>query len=692
MSESVKPFSLKDAPALIERLLPVQKLSAEAYKEQMAVHGKTLTALGSYWKGRKPLILNKACILGCLLPATANPKRDLAIFEKLMAMDEESFVVRWPRRPKPREILAQLSIPRISDYFVSDPPMLLPESAPVDWSKPELAGIKVSWRDDIAEMERRQVESQMLPKAPYRVRVEAARRPEEVRETVHDHIWESVNSHLGTSAHSLPDVIKQLGIMRFGHRPRLADTFCGSGQIPFEAARLGCDVFASDLNPIACMLTWGAFNIVGGTNDNLVELNCKQEQLLEKLQTEVDKLGIETDGSGWRAKSFLYCVEVRCPQTGWLVPLLSTKVISVKHRTIADLVPDPTNKRYDITILSGVTEDRMAEALKGTVGRDTRFDEATLVHTVEGVVYRTKIATLRGDFRKPDKTTGNRIRQWAASDFEPQPGDIFQERLYAVQWTRQKSTGKGDLHQFRAVSPGDLAREETVRNYVRENLAKWQESGAIPVVRIEPGGPPRYQGQDLIRSRGWTYWHHIFNPRQLMMAAFVRENMTASLSPAFAQLINNNCRLSRWKPSSNQTVGAFDNQALNVLYNYGCRGVQFAANYIAQSYRSFPLSPHQKKELTCKPADQATLEADLFVTDPPYGDAVMYHEILDFFIAWFRKNPPPEFARNYSGGCLSFWEERTTVEGAAKVIEDRQPLFAQGADIGSDPHMATGAV
>ena len=97
----VTPFSLKDAPALIERLLPVQKLSAEAYKEQMAVQGKTLTALGSYWKGRKPLILNKACILGCLLPATDDPARDLEIFEKLMAMDDESFVARWKRRPKP---------------------------------------------------------------------------------------------------------------------------------------------------------------------------------------------------------------------------------------------------------------------------------------------------------------------------------------------------------------------------------------------------------------------------------------------------------------------------------------------------------------------------------------------------------------------------------------------------------------
>ncbi len=87
MTAAVTPFSLKDAPALIERLLPVQKLSAEAYKEQMAGTGKTLTALGSYWKGRKPLILNKACILGCLLPATDNPARDLEIFEMLMGMD-----------------------------------------------------------------------------------------------------------------------------------------------------------------------------------------------------------------------------------------------------------------------------------------------------------------------------------------------------------------------------------------------------------------------------------------------------------------------------------------------------------------------------------------------------------------------------------------------------------------------------
>jgi adenine-specific DNA methylase len=32
------------------------------------------------------------------------------------------------------------------------------------------------------------------------------------------------------------------------------DPFAGSGSIPFEALRLGCDVFASDLNEVAYLI------------------------------------------------------------------------------------------------------------------------------------------------------------------------------------------------------------------------------------------------------------------------------------------------------------------------------------------------------------------------------------------------------------------------------------------------------
>ena len=95
---SVVPFAWRDKPSLIERLLPAQKISAKRRRSGKSAAGQTLTALGSYWKGRKPLILVKACVLGALLPATDDPEADLAIFEKLMAIDDEAFLRRGFRR------------------------------------------------------------------------------------------------------------------------------------------------------------------------------------------------------------------------------------------------------------------------------------------------------------------------------------------------------------------------------------------------------------------------------------------------------------------------------------------------------------------------------------------------------------------------------------------------------------------
>lgn len=640
MTVPVTPFSLKDVPALIERLLPVQKLSAEAYKEQMAGSGKTLTALGSYWKGRKPLILNKACILGCLLPATDDLQRDLEIFEKLMAMDDESFVARWPRRANPKEILATLSLARISDYFTVSPLGALPDSAPIDWSRPEYKAVKVMWRDDLSELERRRLESQMLPKDTYRKRVDQAKRPEEVVDTVHDHIWDGVNAHLKTNASSFLELVEQLGIMRFGHRPQVADTFCGSGQIPFEAARLGCNVYASDLNPVACMLTWGSLNIVGGSSFDRAELERQQRILVEKVQAEIYQLGVETDANGWRAKVFLYCLEARCPQTGWKVPLLPTRVISKSHRVIAELEPDNERKCYQIKLCYDVNDHEMALASQGTIQRGGRFEEGFMVHTVASKEYRIKISTLRGDYKTHEGLMTNRIRHWEVSDFIPLPGDIFQERLYAIQWMR--TNGRKQESEFRSVTLEDHERERIVVDYVSRHLAEWQRKGCIPDLRIEPGGPPRYQGMDLIRSRGWRYWHHVFNHRQLLVAGLIRSHLTAHCALGLGTLLNNNSRLSRWHPGRDYVVETFDNQALNTIYNYACQSFSYAKRFFSNRYQAWPIT--SAWNVKAIPAEELDAHADMFITDPPYGDAIMYHEITELFIAWLRRNPPTEFS------------------------------------------------
>ena len=678
MTSPVTPFSLKDAPALIERLLPVQKLSAEVFKERKAGAGQTLVPLGAYWKGRKPLILNKACILGCLLPATDNPKRDLEIFEKLMAMDDASFAPRWPRRPKPREILAKLSIANTSDFFVSDPPELLPQSSPVDWSIPELADIKVRWRDEFLErdeweksrddvtlspytpnssalLQRRQIELQMLPGESYRKRVENARRPEEVMDTVHLHIWDTVNNHLGTSATSFPELVEQLGVMRFGHRPQVADTFSGSGQIPFEAARIGCDVYASDLNPVACMLTWGAFNIVGGTTEQRSALEHQQRLIVEKVLGEIDKLGVETDGQGWRAKAYLYCLETRCPQTGWMVPLIPSRVLSYGKKAVAELFPVVAEKRYDIRVRSGVSDEDLQAALKGTLRSDGRGQEPHLMHTVDGLEYRTKISTLRGDYRDADGCTGNKLRLWEKSDFKPRPDDIFQERLYAIHWMRPKGTSKQFVYEFRTVSAADMTRERLVDEFVSQHLTEWQRSGWLPDMRIEAG----VETTRLFRERGWSHWHHLFSPRHLLLLGLLRrETQHGETLLLLSRILDYTSKLCQWTSSKagagkhgegGRTGGASDNpahvfynQALNPFFNYGCR----ASLPLLQLFGA-PLPDAASltvASVACHPASDISSYPDICLTDPPYGDAVKYEEILEFFIAWLRKNPPPEFA------------------------------------------------
>jgi len=84
--------------------------------------------------------------------------------------------------------------------------------------------------------------------------------------------WQAINAHLGTEAHSLSELVNELGRKRFGHTPRVGDAFCGGGSVPFEAAVLGCDVYGADLNPVGTLLTWAAIHLIGGGAKTATEI------------------------------------------------------------------------------------------------------------------------------------------------------------------------------------------------------------------------------------------------------------------------------------------------------------------------------------------------------------------------------------------------------------------------------------
>lgn len=610
----------------------------------MAGSGKTLTALGSYWKGRKPLILNKACVLGTLLPVSDNHLKDLEIFELLMAMDSRSLAIRHGHI-KPGEIAKRVHGLKTTRWFNITPEgATLPDRTPFDLKDHPAEVLRkgktikmlprLNWLDHVAPGERLKIEAMALPFHSFKDNVARAKRAEEVSDEVHGHIWEEVNAHLGTLAFSFPELVEQMGIARFGHRPRLADVFCGSGQIPFEAARLGCDVYASDLNPIACLLTWGAFNIVGANPEKRLEIDQAHKKLARQVQDEIDALEVETDGNGWRAKVYLYCLEVICPASGWKVPLLPSLIISKGYKVVARLVPVASEKRYDIDVVYVNTDAEIKQATVGTVqGGD-------LLHSPDGVTHhRVNIKTIRGDY-KDGKENKNQLRMWEKADFIPRKDDIFQERLYCVQWMKKKSKGVRFDYEFRSVTVEDIAREQKIIDYVGSNLTDWQRKGFIPDMVIEAGD----KTDEPIRTRGWSHWHHLFNPRQLLINGIIKENTYQSTYHLDAKTFNFNSRLCRWDASKTGTIQAtFDNQALNTLYNYSTRTVSGIKSLILENYKDYDCS-NRHLNINTHPAQDIEIENDIYITDPPYGDAVKYEEITEFFIAWLRKNPPKEFA------------------------------------------------
>jgi adenine-specific DNA methylase len=608
----------------IESQFPVSKLSKESYKERKANYSQTLTGLGKWW-GRKPLVLVRAVILGLLLPATPDPKRDREIFLKLMTMDADSL---WRRKSKSPKVGVLYAFANKSERIT----LFTETSTEARASfRRNMEGETLAARE---ALERRWFET-----LSYDAQLEYCDRPEQI-DGPDAAAWVEVNAYLGTQARSLPELVHALGLRRFGHAPRVGDAFCGGGSVPFEAARLGCETYASDLNPVAALLTWGALNIVGGGEDVAYAVAQAQQAVYNTVDAQITKWGIEHNEEGWRADAYLYCAEATCPDCGWRVPLAPSWVIGEKTHTVAQLVPDAANKRFEIVIKSAANADEMHTAKTGTA------QEGDLLCPHCGA--RTPMGTLRGDRRdlaNGGNGFGNSLRLWENADLLPRPHDVFGERLYCVRWIETKHDGEREIEvkHYRSVNEADLQREATALHLLRERLADWQAKGFLPSARIEPGE----KTTEPIRTRGWTHWHHLFNPRQLLIHGEMARQVSlfegskvekGGLLLSIGKMADWDSKLTKWTPApgSEKTEQTFVNQALNTLANYGHRGLISLERNIAIFNRAYETRGHQY--FVTSDARTIKSSADLWITDPPYADAVNYHELTEYFLAWYEKS------------------------------------------------------
>jgi|CXWL01.1.fsa_nt_gi adenine-specific DNA methylase len=612
-------------PSFIETQFPIARLSAESYKERKANNGQTLTRLGKWW-GRKPLILVRASILGMLMPASDNPKKDREIFLKILTMDDDG---TWQRCKGeiPAAAWCEAAPAEIKNKYFGGRGF---KQGLSDQGKEEVCdqiweSLSTEQRHFLDAKRRRPINDRSAFDAlPYAERLNHCERPENILGPTAAS-WAEINTHLGTAATSLPQLVEQLGQRTFGRTPRVGDSFCGGGSIPFEAARIGCVAFGSDLNPVASLLTWASLNLLGGGKEVQQEVMRVQDEALAIAERQVTEWGIEHNEQGERADAYLYCVEVKPEGCEYYIPLAPSWLIGEKSKVIARWHRASGTDRLtpEIAVVLDA-ELKLYKERKGATIVDSRVIDP--FHPDRS----WSVEALRG----PEG-----LRHWTNEDVVPRLGDVFQERLYCIRWVNAE--GK---RRYAAPDAADLAREVKVFQLLRERFAVWQRQGFIPSKAIVSG----YNTDQPIRERGWTHWHHLFTPRQLLthgLLAEISDTLVVSKQARVACLLglgrmaNWDSRQSAWMFHKGNEKGdqAFNNQALNTLVSYSGRPINKLGPTWTLFDSEFAISKVAAATVKLEDARDIHDNCDLWITDPPYADAINYHELGDFFLSWYDK-------------------------------------------------------
>jgi hypothetical protein len=125
------------------------------------------------------------------------------------------------------------------------------------------------------------------------------------------------------------------GLVKAAHgeeAPLVVDPFAGGGSIPLEALRFGCDAFASDLNPVACLIMKVMLEDIPRHGPELADELRKAGASIKRQAEEALTKYYPKDPDGARPIAYLWMRTVRCesPNCGAEIPLTRSFWLSKK--------------------------------------------------------------------------------------------------------------------------------------------------------------------------------------------------------------------------------------------------------------------------------------------------------------------------------------------------------------------------
>ena len=436
-----------------------------------------------------------------------------------------------------------------------------------------------------------------------------------------------------------------------GNPPRVLDPFAGGGAIPLEALRLGCETYASDLNPVAVLIEKATLEFpqkygrlekrkiktpMGEMEQEVKPLleDVKRwgEWALEEARKEVGRF-YPADPDGSIPVGYIWARTVKCqnPACGAEIPLMRQTWLAKKERKKVALRIVPRGRAVEFEIVEGEKID---------------FDPE------EGTVARAKaICPCCGS-----GLTDNEVRK------QFQEGKAGQ-RLVAVVLHHPNQQGK----TYRLATEKDMEVFRDAERYLEQKEEElWDKWGFEPIPNEDV--PPKGTLGFRVQRYGILKWGDLFNHRQklalitfvdrvrqvyerMIMEEYGREYAKAVvtyLALGVDRLVDYNSNLCVWAVSGEFVAHTFGRQALPMVWDYfeinpfseatgdwnsAIKWILSAIAHCSQANSTYATVTQSSSAVLPYPDNYF----DAVITDPPYYDNVPYSYLSDFFYVWLKR-------------------------------------------------------
>jgi putative DNA methylase len=429
-----------------------------------------------------------------------------------------------------------------------------------------------------------------------------------------------------------------------GEPPLVVDPFAGGGSIPLEALRVGCEAFASDLNPVACLILKVMLEDIPRHGPGLAEeLRRVGHEIKQSAEKELAEF-YPIDPDGARPIAYLWARTVKCesPNCGAEIPLIRSLWLCKKANRKRAL-------RYRV-----VRESKQTPRVEFEM-----FEPKTEKEVFNGTVARAKATCLCcNTVLPPERVRAQLAEQKGGADviFDEKGARVGGARLLAVVTAKPGQQGRF----YRLSTGSDYQAVWKVRQRL-EQMASQRLPNRLSSIPDEPtpaGGGSGAGRAFSVQKYGMMTFGDLFTARQKLAMATLTEltclhstndSVSRPLALALTRSANAGCSLCRWHVTGEKHEGVYSRQALPIVWDFSegvplseaTGGYAGAVEWVSNVIGAWPGSG--VGQVQCSDAAGSSLpeeSVDAWFTDPPYYDAVPYADLSDFFFVWLKRVLP----------------------------------------------------